>query len=110
LRLGEITGQTYLLDYVDRTLRKLSDHSPLRARARRHHPSLKDPVVAQLTRIERTVLEMVCEGKSTAEIADARGRSKQTIRNTISRVLTAFAVADRPALLRECLRRGIITG
>jgi len=110
LRIGEITGQTYLLDYVDRTLRKVSDHSPLRERARRHNPRLKDPVVAELSRTEQTVLEMVCEGKSTAEIADMRGRSKQTIRNTVSRILTAFEVADRSALLRECLRRGIIAG
>jgi DNA-binding CsgD family transcriptional regulator/tetratricopeptide (TPR) repeat protein len=110
LRIGEITGQTYLLDYVDRTLRKISDHSPLRERARRHNPLLKDPVVAELSRTERTVLEMVCDGKSTAEIADVRGRSKQTIRNTVSRILTAFDVADRSALLRECLRRGIIAG
>ncbi|MDP9106375.1 MAG: LuxR C-terminal-related transcriptional regulator [Candidatus Eremiobacteraeota bacterium] len=110
LRIGEITGQTYLLDYVDRTLRKVSDHSPLRERARRHNPLLEDSVVAELSRIERTVLEMVCEGKSTAEIAGMRGRSKQTIRNTVSRILTAFDVADRSALLRECLRRGIIAG
>ena len=110
LRIGEISGQTYLLDYVDRTLRKISDHSPLRERARRHNPALQDPVVAELSSIERTVLEMVCEGKSTAEIAEARGRSTQTIRNTVSRVLTAFGVADRSALLRECLRRGIIAG
>jgi DNA-binding NarL/FixJ family response regulator len=110
LRIGEITGQTYLLDYVDRTLRKISDHSPLRERARRHNPLLKDPVVAELSRVEQTVLELVCEGKSTAEIADMRGRSKQTIRNTVSRILTAFEVADRSALLRECLRRGIIAG
>jgi DNA-binding CsgD family transcriptional regulator/tetratricopeptide (TPR) repeat protein len=110
LRIGEITGQTYLLDYVDRTLRKISDRSPLRARARRHNPLLDDPVVAQLSHVERTVLEMMCEGKSTAQIADARGRSRQTIRNTVSRILTAFAVGDRAALLRECLRRGIIAG
>ncbi len=110
LRLGEITGQTYLLDYVDRTLRKVSDHSPLRARARRHNPLLKDPIAAELSSTERAVLEMMCEGKSTAEIADARSRSKQTIRNTVSRILTAFAVSDRSSLLRECLRRGIIAG
>ncbi|HTD38044.1 MAG TPA: hypothetical protein VK669_11055 [Candidatus Limnocylindrales bacterium] len=36
LRLGELTGQTYLLEYVDRTLRKLSARSPLRERARLH--------------------------------------------------------------------------
>jgi len=110
LRLGEITGQTYLLDYVDRTLRKLSDHSPLRERARRHNPALNDPVVAELSRIERAVLEMICEGKSTAQIAETRSRSTQTIRNTVSRILIAFQVADRPSLLRECLRRGIIAG
>ena len=110
LRLGEITGQTYLLDYVDRTLRKISDHSPLRARARRHNPLLADPVAANLSPTERIVLDMVCEGKSTAEIAGVRGRSTQTIRNTVSRVLTKFGVGDRPALLRECLRRGIIAG
>jgi DNA-binding CsgD family transcriptional regulator len=110
LRIGEISGQTYLLDYVDRTLRKISDRSPLRERARRHDPALKDPVVASLSGIERTVLEMVCDGKSTAEIADARGRSKQTIRNTVSRVLGAFEVVDRAALVRECVRRGIIDG
>jgi DNA-binding CsgD family transcriptional regulator/tetratricopeptide (TPR) repeat protein len=110
LRIGEITGQTYLLDYVDRTLRKMSDHSPLRVRARRHNPLLKDPVVAELSHTERTVLEMVCEGKSTVEIAEARGRSTQTVRNTVSRILNAFAVADRSALVRECVRRGIIAG
>ncbi|MEA2687893.1 MAG: Bacterial regulatory protein luxR family, partial [Candidatus Eremiobacteraeota bacterium] len=107
LRLGELTGQTYLLDYVDRTLRKLSSRSPLLERARRHNPSLSDPVASTLSRTERAVLELLCDGKTTVEIASARGRSKQTIRNTISRILTAFEVADRPALLRECLRRGI---
>ncbi|HEY0395628.1 MAG TPA: LuxR C-terminal-related transcriptional regulator [Candidatus Elarobacter sp.] len=106
LRLGELSGQTYLLEYADRTLRKLSAGSPLRAR--RNHPVLADPAVAGLSRTERAVLMLVCEGKTTVEIAQARTRSKQTIRNTISRILTSFGVADRPALLRECLRRGII--
>ncbi len=34
LRLGELTGQAYLLEYADRALRKLSARSPLRERAR----------------------------------------------------------------------------
>ena len=106
LRLGELTGQTYLLEYADRTLRKLSAGSPFRTR--RNHPVLADPDVAGLSRTERAVLMMLCDGKTTVEIAQARARSKQTIRNTISRILTSFGVADRPALLRECLRRGII--
>ncbi len=107
LRLGELTGQTYLFEYVDRTLRKLSARSPMRERARRFNPAVTDPIVAKLSRTERAVLHLLCEGKTTVEIAAVRGRSKQTIRNTISHILTAFAVADRPALLRECLRRGI---
>jgi tetratricopeptide (TPR) repeat protein len=37
LRLGELTGQAYLLEYVDRALRKLSARSPLRERARLHN-------------------------------------------------------------------------
>jgi DNA-binding NarL/FixJ family response regulator len=109
LRLGELTGQTYLLEYVDRVLRKLSAHSPLRLRARRHNPTLTDPVVSDLSRTERAVLQLVCDGKSTAEIATLRNRSKQTIRNTVSRILSAFEVGDRQALLRECMRRGIVT-
>ena len=40
LRLGELTGQAYLLEYVDRTLRKLSARSPLRERARLHNRPL----------------------------------------------------------------------
>ena len=109
LRLGELTGQTYLFEYVDRTVRKLSPNSALRERARRQNPTLTDPVVALLSRTERVILDLVCAGKSTAEIAELRGRSKQTIRNTISKVLIAFAVPDRPSLLRECSRRGLIT-
>ncbi len=110
LRLGELTGQTYLLEYVDRTLCKLSARSPLRDRARRHNPTLTDPAVSELSLTERAVLQLVCAGKSTAEIAALRGRSKQTVRNTVSRILTAFDVPDRPALLRECARRGISAG
>jgi DNA-binding CsgD family transcriptional regulator len=109
LRLGELTGQTYLLEYAERVLQKLSAHSPLRLRARRHNAALTDPVVAGLSRTERAVLQLVCDGKSTAEIALLRNRSKQTIRNTVSRILGAFEVGDRQALLRECVKRGIVT-
>lgn len=40
LRLGELTGQAYLLEYVDHTLRKLSERSPLRERTRLHNRPL----------------------------------------------------------------------
>jgi len=53
------------------------------------------------------VLKLLCDGKTTREIASLRRRSAQTIRNTVSRILRAFAVPDRAALVRECVRRGI---
>src|ERR1700733_6581055 len=45
LRLGELTGQTYLFEYVDRTLRKVSARAPMRERARRFNPAVTDPIV-----------------------------------------------------------------
>ncbi len=107
LRLGELTGQAYLFEYVDHALRKLTHASPLRERARRMNPACADPTVGALRPSERAILELLCAGKTTLEIAAARRRSKQTIRNTVSRILRAFEVGDRAALLRECVRRGI---
>jgi DNA-binding NarL/FixJ family response regulator len=108
LRLGELTGQAYLFEYVERAVRKLGSASPLRDHARRLAPASADPIVASLAPGERAVLHLLCAGKTTLEIAAARRRSKQTIRNTVSRVLRAFGVGDRPALLRECARRGLL--
>ncbi|HZO92583.1 MAG TPA: LuxR C-terminal-related transcriptional regulator [Candidatus Baltobacteraceae bacterium] len=107
LRLGELTGHAYLFEYVDHALRKLAHGSPLRERGRRMNPELNDPVLTALSLPERSVLKLLCDGKTTREIASARRRSAQTIRNTVSRILRAFAVPDRAALVRECVRRGI---
>ncbi|GAC1572633.1 MAG: hypothetical protein NVS3B7_03400 [Candidatus Elarobacter sp.] len=105
LRLGELTGQTYLFEYVERTVRKLAPNSKLRERARRQNPSLTVPAHAELSRTERTAFELVCDGKPSADIAAER--SNQTTGNAASEILTAFEVPDRTAVLRECLRRGI---
>jgi len=107
-RLYELTGQTYLRDYVDQVVRKLGASSPLRSIVLTVDPGTADPIVSALSPTERAVLALLCEGLSTAAIAAARGRSKQTIRNTISRILIAFGLPDRQALLRECVRRGLI--
>ncbi len=107
LRLSELTGQAYLFEYVDHALRKLAPASPLRERARRVTTASKDPTVEALSPTERAILHLLCAGKSTVEIATLRGRSKQTVRNTVSRILRAFDVGDRAALLRECVRRGV---
>jgi DNA-binding CsgD family transcriptional regulator len=107
-RLYELSGQAHLRDYVDQIVRKLGATSPLRTVSPRVEPGSRDPIVGALSPTERAVLALLCEGKSTAAIAAARNRSKQTIRNTVSRILTAFELPDRQALLRECMRRGLI--
>jgi DNA-binding CsgD family transcriptional regulator len=107
-RLYELTGQTYLREYVDQVVRKLGASSPLRSMVLTVDPGTADPIVSALSPTERAVLALLCEGLSTAAIAAARDRSKQTIRNTISRILIAFGLPDRQALLRECVRRGLI--
>jgi DNA-binding CsgD family transcriptional regulator len=107
-RLHAVTGHTHLRDYVAQVLRKVGASSPLRGLAVGGPSTTSDPIVNALSPTERIVLGMLCEGMSTASIAAARGRSKQTIRNTVSRILTAFDLPDRQALLRDCMRRGLI--
>lgn len=107
-RLHELTGQTSLREYVDGVLRKVAASSPLRTIAPAVDPGDADPIVSELSPTERAVLVLLCEGMSTAAIAAARNRSKQTIRNTVSRILMTFGLPDRQALLRECVRRGLV--
>jgi DNA-binding NarL/FixJ family response regulator len=107
LRLAELNGDESAIAFVETQTRRLPSGSWLRERFARSASWHADPLLAQLTRAEREVLAMVYEGKSTADIATSRGRSTQTIRNTVSKLLKTFSVDSRPALIRECLHRGV---
>jgi DNA-binding CsgD family transcriptional regulator len=106
LRLGELNGEPELLAFVEARTRALPAGSWIRTRAARLAAWQTDPLLADLTRADRAVLEQLHEGKSTAEIAAIRGRSPQTIRNTISKLLKTFSVDNRQALIKECSSRG----
>ncbi len=106
LRLGELNGEPELLAFVAERARALPARSWIRARAARFAAWQTDPLLAELTRADREVLELLQEGKSTADIAALRGRSAQTIRNTISKLLKTFSVDNRQALVREWSSRG----
>ena len=54
--------------------------------------------VEQLSKAEHRVMLAICEGRSTAEIADRFGRSKNTIRNQTRRVYEVMGVRTRSAL------------
>ena len=107
LRLGELNGEPELLAFVEERTRTLPSRSWLRTRAARFAAWQADPLLAELTRADREVLELLHEGKSTADIATIRGRSTQTIRNTVSKLLKTFAVDNRQALIKECSSRGM---
>ena len=50
----------------------------------------------------------ICEGRSTAEIAERFGRSKNTIRNQTRRVYEVMDVRTRSALVSKCAAMGIV--
>lgn len=93
--------------YVDAHVARLPPGSWLRVRAAKASERRDDPLLAELTRAERDVLQLLYEGRSTADIAAVRGRSPQTIRNTVSRLLKAFGTDNRAALISECRRRSL---
>jgi DNA-binding CsgD family transcriptional regulator len=57
--------------------------------------------------MRKRVLDEVCQGKTTAEIARTLGRSKFTISNHIKELFKTFEVKSRSALVAEAARRNI---
>jgi DNA-binding CsgD family transcriptional regulator len=106
LRLYALHADDELLAFIRAQAHELPTASWIREHASRLTAWRNDPVLAELTRAEREVLELLFAGKSTAEIAAVRARSAQTIRNTVSKLLRTFAVDNRQALLNACARRG----
>jgi DNA-binding CsgD family transcriptional regulator len=108
LRLLDISGDGVLAAYVDDHARALSSRSWIRAKLASSAVQRSDSALQRLSRAERDVLAYLLDGRSTADIASARGRSPQTTRNTISKLYTAFGVESRSALLREAARCGLV--
>ncbi len=63
----------------------------------------------QLSPTERRVMYAICEGHSTAEIAERFGRSKNTIRNQTRRVYEVMDVRTRSALVSRCAAMGLLS-
>ncbi len=107
LRIGTLAADPSIRGYLETTTSELPAASWVRARAVEIVSTYGDPTLAALSRSERDVLTMLCDGMSTADIAAARDRSAQTIRNTVSGLLRTFGVRSRSALLAECARRRV---
>jgi DNA-binding CsgD family transcriptional regulator len=98
------TGNEELLRTADEKLRHYRE-SWLMAQIR----ALSKPVGVGLPPMQQKVFEQVCQGKSTAEIAQLLDRSKYTIDNHLKSIFKTFNVSSRTALLAEAVRRGIMT-
>lgn len=67
---------------------------------------LGDPL-AGLSRREREVLQLVVEGKTSAEIADTLFLSVKTIETYRSRMMQKLGIRDIPALIKFAIQHGL---
>lgn len=62
----------------------------------------------ELTRRELQVLQLLAEGRSTAEVAEELVLSVNTVRNHVTRVLAKLGVRSRLEAVNVAVRRGLI--
>jgi DNA-binding CsgD family transcriptional regulator len=107
LALAEIAPGGESLQRVDELTRFVP-----RSWLRRRYAALAERArgVEQLSPAEHRVMLAICEGRSTAEIAERFGRSKNTIRNQTRRVYEVMDVRTRSALVSKCAAMGIVAG
>lgn len=68
--------------------------------------AVPSPRTKQLTPAQRAVFDLLMEGRKTAEIAKALGRSTYTVRNHVKAIFKTFGVSSRPALIVRALESG----
>ena len=96
------TGDRDLLPAIEDKLRHYQQSwlaNELRGTVERPRPMLSP--------MQRAVFEILCQGKSTAEIARSLGRSEYTVSNHIKEIFKAFDVRSRAALLAKVAREGL---
>lgn len=67
---------------------------------------LKSPL-ARLTPREREILQLVTEGKSSAETADILGLSPKTVETYRSHLMQKLGISDLPSLVKFAIRHGL---
>ncbi len=64
--------------------------------------------LARLSPRERQVLQLVAEGKSSAEIASVLSLSHKTVETYRSRLMQKLGISDLPSLVKFAIRQGLI--
>lgn len=101
LRLAHLTGDAALYDYASAETSHLAPQSWIR---RTIAAASERPV--QLTKTQQEIVALICQGKSTPEIAQARGRSEFTIRNHLTKIFERLGVNTREEVAVEAVLRG----
>jgi len=67
-----------------------------------------DPLLEELTDRELSILQLMTQGKSNQEIADALFLATGTVKNNVSTILSKLQANDRTQAVLAALRRGIV--
>jgi DNA-binding NarL/FixJ family response regulator len=98
LALFEALGMSDSICRVHRRLRTLSHQS---------RDPLSPPLPAHLTRREVAVLQLVAQGKSNGQIAQALGLSEKTVTNHLTHIFNKTACDNRAAATAFAIRHGL---
>ncbi|MCB0199123.1 MAG: response regulator transcription factor [Caldilineae bacterium] len=95
------SGGRYLSTGITETL--VEDYLVQRTTAPAHSP------LERLSRREREVLQLVVEGRSSAEIGEMLALSPKTIDTYRSRLMQKLEIGDVPSLVKFAIQHGIIS-
>ena len=99
LRIHMITDEDAWLRYASEAVAEFTESSVAEQIRKRAAAAVVDPRVAALTRAQRRVFALMCEGLGDKEIALRLGISRETVKNHAVRVRAAFGVRSRAALI-----------
>jgi RNA polymerase sigma factor (sigma-70 family) len=86
--------------------KKISEKGIETYMSQREKGELKSPL-ARLSQREREILQLVVEGKSSAEIADILSLSPKTIETYRSRLMTKLGVSNLTSLIKFAIQHGL---
>jgi DNA-binding CsgD family transcriptional regulator len=110
LEVGALAHPGASGQYLDRAVAIVREHFPQSFLARRlgwWTRSAVDPLLATLSPAEREVLLHLLEGRAPREIAEATGRSYNTVRTQVQSVHRKLGTSSDLQVVVACARRGV---